>query len=230
MARSSRVGVLTAFAALLLATSLLVAPALSQEDAVEDEDDYEDEERAFLLVKKAVVEEVVVQGRNFTVKLDLYNAGTNSAKNVKIREAPLPDELELVAGALTGEIAAISPGKTVSWQYSVIASSAGHFVAPPCTVSYQADSDDDSVQETVSTIFAAAILSPSQKNLNSALKAGSYMTLGMLNTVSDWRTAGITVIVVGVLISANWMYSKITQTTSERRRQRALEELEGKSN
>lgn len=212
------------FAAALL---LLLAPAISQDDGAE-EDDYEDEERAFLLVKKAVMDDVVVQGRNFTVQLTFYNAGSNSAKNIKIKEAPLPAELELVSGSLEGEIKALNPGKTATWTYSVVATSAGHFVAPPCSISYQASDDADSIQETVSTIFSAAILSASQKNLNTALKAGSYLSLGMLNSVNDWRNAGIAVTVVVFAYLANASYSKLSEASSDRRRQRAIEELEGK--
>jgi hypothetical protein len=74
--RSSRTAVLAALAALLLCASFLAAPVRAEGDVVDEEDDYEDEERAFLLVKKSVVEENVVQGQNFTVRLDLFNVGT----------------------------------------------------------------------------------------------------------------------------------------------------------
>ena len=58
---------------------------------------------------------------------------------------------------------------------------------------------------------------------------GSYMSLGMLNTVADWRNAGIAVFVILTAFGASTGYSKISEATSDRRRQRALEELEGKS-
>lgn len=70
----------------------------------------------------------------------------STARKIVIREAPLPIELQLVSGSLSGEIAAISPGETLSWQYTVIPTSAGHFVAPACSVSYLADSDEDTTQ------------------------------------------------------------------------------------
>ena len=57
---------------------------------------------------------------------------------------------------------------------------------------------------------------------------GSYMSLGMLNSVADWRNAGIAIVVIVLAIGANTGYSKISEATSDRRRQRALEELEGK--
>ena len=55
------------------------------------------------------------------------------------------------------------------------------------------------------------------------------MSLGMLNTVADWRNAGIAVFVILTAFGASTGYSKISEATSDRRRQRALEELEGKS-
>jgi len=44
-------------------------------DEAEDEQDYADEERAFLIVRKYVKEELAVQGRNITVHVEAYNAG-----------------------------------------------------------------------------------------------------------------------------------------------------------
>lgn len=55
------------------------------------------------------------------------------------------------------------------------------------------------------------------------------MTLGMLNTVGDWKNACIASSVILLLIGLHWAYSSILQATSDRRRQRALEELEGKN-
>mmetsp|Transcript_35736 Transcript_35736/g.63731 ORF Transcript_35736/g.63731 Transcript_35736/m.63731 type:complete len:230 (-) Transcript_35736:247-936(-) len=227
--RSSRTAVLAALAALLLCASFLAAPVRAEGDVVDEEDDYEDEERAFLLVKKSVVEENVVQGQNFTVRLDLFNVGTTSALKVKIEEMELPEQLQLQSGALTGEIERISAGATAVWEYVVVSDSAGHFVAPPASVTYQADSDADSIQAAQSTIFASAILSPTQKNINLALKAGSYMSLGLLNTVSDWSNTAIAVGALTFVIGGNWAYTKVKTSSADRRRQRALEELEGKS-
>ena len=58
---------------------------------------------------------------------------------------------------------------------------------------------------------------------------GSFVTLGVLNTVGDWRNACIAFSVILLLMGLHWTYSSIWQTTSDRRRQRALQELEGKS-
>ena len=51
----------------------------------------------------------------------------------------------------------------------------------------------------------------------------------MFNTVVEWRNAGIMVAVIGLAFLASSSYSKISEATSDRRRQRALDELEGKS-
>eukprot|EP00873_Tetraselmis_striata_P013976 jgi/Tetstr1/434240/TSEL_023350.t1 len=77
--RTTRAALLAALAALLLSAAFLAAPVRAQDEDVSDEDDYEDEERAFLLVKKSVVEDAVVQGRNFTVRLELFNVGATCA-------------------------------------------------------------------------------------------------------------------------------------------------------
>lgn len=69
---------------LLLAVSALLAlqPAWRQEEgveepvAVEESDEYADSERALLIVQKAIKDELVVAGRNVTVTIDIYNAGS----------------------------------------------------------------------------------------------------------------------------------------------------------
>mmetsp|Transcript_2088 Transcript_2088/g.5149 ORF Transcript_2088/g.5149 Transcript_2088/m.5149 type:complete len:230 (-) Transcript_2088:194-883(-) len=227
--RTTRAALLAALAALLLSAAFLAAPVRAQDEDVSDEDDYEDEERAFLLVKKSVVEDAVVQGRNFTVRLELFNVGATSALNVKIEELPLPEQIQLLSGSLTGEIARIGSGGVATWEYVAASTSAGHFIAPPAEVTYQAEADADSIQSAKSTIFACAILSPAQQNINLALKAGSYVSLGMLNTMGDWSNAAIAVGALALILGGNWAYSKAVQSSADRRRQKALEELEGKS-
>lgn len=69
----------TAFAALLLFASI-AAPACGQDSATSsDDDEYADEEKAFLIVRKAPLEEDVVVGSNLTVVIDIHNAGSRCA-------------------------------------------------------------------------------------------------------------------------------------------------------
>uniref|UniRef100_A0A061R6R6 Translocon-associated protein beta n=1 Tax=Tetraselmis sp. GSL018 TaxID=582737 RepID=A0A061R6R6_9CHLO len=218
----------TSFAFVALVCLSIGLLGLAQEAVVED-DDYEDEERAFLLVKKSVVEDPVVQGNNFTVRINLYNAGLNAAWKIKLQEVALPAEISVVSGSTSHEIERINAGDSATWEYTLVANSAGHFVAPSCRVTYQAESDADSVQETLSTTFSMPILSPSQKNIKMALSMGSYASLGTLNSVTDWRNAGITLLTFGSLVGTRVAYSRISQAAKDRRRRRAIEELQGKS-
>lgn len=59
--------------ALLLSSSFHAIRA--DGDVVED-DEYADSERGFLIVRKFVKDEIVIQGRNVTVTVDIYNAGS----------------------------------------------------------------------------------------------------------------------------------------------------------
>jgi hypothetical protein len=48
---------------------------VASEDA-EDDEDYSEAEKAHLIVRKYFKEDMGVQGRNLTVHIDVYNAGT----------------------------------------------------------------------------------------------------------------------------------------------------------
>uniref|UniRef100_A0A061QR03 Translocon-associated protein beta n=1 Tax=Tetraselmis sp. GSL018 TaxID=582737 RepID=A0A061QR03_9CHLO len=153
----------------------------------------------------------------------------SAAWKIKLQEVALPAEISVVSGSTSHEIERINAGDSATWEYTLVANSAGHFVAPSCRVTYQAESDADSVQETLSTTFSMPILSPSQKNIKMALSMGSYASLGTLNSVTDWRNAGITLLTFGSLVGTRVAYSRISQAAKDRRRRRAIEELQGKS-
>jgi hypothetical protein len=65
---------------LLLAGLLLSAAVFVRADEAaaeaEDEEDYQEAEKAHLIVRKYFKEDMGVQGRNLTVHLEVYNAGT----------------------------------------------------------------------------------------------------------------------------------------------------------
>jgi translocon-associated protein subunit beta len=63
-----------ALAALLLISSAMHVRAEGVEDG-EEEDEYEDVARAHLIVRKSVGDDLVVQGRNVTVTISIFNAG-----------------------------------------------------------------------------------------------------------------------------------------------------------
>jgi hypothetical protein len=62
------------FGLVLSAAVLQVASEEAEEAA--DEEDYAEAEKAHLIVRKYFKEEMGVQGRNLTVHIDVYNAGT----------------------------------------------------------------------------------------------------------------------------------------------------------
>lgn len=66
---------LACFSMLLL---LLASPVCVRSDGEDsaDDDEYGSDERALLVVRKSVSSELAVQGRNVTVSIDIYNAGT----------------------------------------------------------------------------------------------------------------------------------------------------------
>eukprot|EP00955_Chlamydomonas_euryale_P063600 358723-Chlamydomonas_euryale.AAC.4 len=65
---------LWAFAALLLISSQAI---LADDGMADDEDEYEDVVRAQLIVRKSCTPtQLVVQGRNVTVNIDIYNTGS----------------------------------------------------------------------------------------------------------------------------------------------------------
>lgn len=71
--RRSRVSI--AFAALLLCASV-IAPVRAQDSTSSEDEEYADEEKAFLIVRKAPLEDDVVVGSNLTVVIDIHNAGS----------------------------------------------------------------------------------------------------------------------------------------------------------
>lgn len=59
-----------------LVLSAAVCRVASEDAEAEDEEDYSEAEKAHLIVRKYFKEDMGVQGRNLTVHLDVYNAGT----------------------------------------------------------------------------------------------------------------------------------------------------------
>ncbi len=61
-----------------LLLSAAVARVASEDAAAEaeDEEDYQEAEKAHLIVRKYFKDDMGVQGRNLTVHIDVYNAGT----------------------------------------------------------------------------------------------------------------------------------------------------------
>lgn len=64
---------------LLLLGLVLTAAVVRADEAAaeaEDEEDYQEAEKAHLIVRKYFKDDMGVQGRNLTVHIEVYNAGT----------------------------------------------------------------------------------------------------------------------------------------------------------
>jgi translocon-associated protein subunit beta len=64
--------------ALLAGALLLLSPLASvraEDEGVADDDEYADVQRALLVVYKFTKDELVIQGKNVTIEVDIYNSG-----------------------------------------------------------------------------------------------------------------------------------------------------------
>lgn len=217
------------------AALLQVAVAEDAEAAVEEaaggaedaEDDYAEIDRAFLVVRKYFKDEYAVQGRNLTVHLELFNAGTATANDVNIVDAAAPEGFTLLEGSLEVAIGKVDVGGTASASY-VLVPTKGAFGAEfaPATVTYRAEFDGTDKQTAKSTAAGIYVLTPAQQLQRYALIAGSYATLGIVHSTTQWRN----LLIVGVLLAAVFggssFHKGLTAKKAERSRKAALAELE----
>eukprot|EP00775_Hariotina_reticulata_P011524 gene11524-11667_t len=193
----------------------------------EDDEDYTEADRAHLIVRKYFKDELGVQGRNLTVYLELYNAGTATANDVQLKDAVIPENLTLIDGTLETSLGKIDVGSTATHSY-VVKAEKGSFVAEfdPALVTYKPEFDSNEEQTTRSNLPAIYVMTPVEQITRYALIAGSYASLGMATTTSHWRNLAIFAAVVAVGLAANNMTKSVTKSRTDRNRARALQELE----
>eukprot|EP01023_Acetabularia_acetabulum_P028355 TRINITY_DN2680_c0_g1_i2.p2 TRINITY_DN2680_c0_g1~~TRINITY_DN2680_c0_g1_i2.p2 ORF type:complete len:263 (+),score=28.71 TRINITY_DN2680_c0_g1_i2:110-790(+) len=204
------------------------------QDVVADEydDEYEEipeEDTAFLIVHKYVKEESIVVGRNLTFVLNIYNAGSASAKQVQVMDYLAQEEnFTLIDGELEFTVASISPQKKYEHQYVVIPSLGGYmFQAPTASVRYQANPDEPSAahKTSFSTPVKFVVMTPTQRFQQYLLQVGSYLTFGHFRTLEEWKRLamilGVAVGVPGLFFGYNWLVEK----NKDARRQRAYRDL-----
>ncbi|EFJ50017.1 hypothetical protein VOLCADRAFT_117033 [Volvox carteri f. nagariensis] len=213
--------------ALLLATSLLLVPIRADdEEGVIDDDEYADVQRAHLIVRKFVKDELVVQGKNVTVEIDIYNSGLSTADAVKFQDV-LPAEASLVEGSLEADLGKVSIGSHVKHSYVIVFNTGSVEVTlPTALVTYVSDSETNEVTEGASTAMALYVMTPVQQLQRYALQAGAYASLGFARTPSDWRNLAIIIGVVSSLLGGNWVVKKVQASNVNRKRAAALRELE----
>ncbi|KAG2496030.1 hypothetical protein HYH03_005952 [Edaphochlamys debaryana] len=216
--------------ALLIASSLMLSPIRAEEegvaDAVEEDDEYADAQRAFLVVRKFVKDDVVVQGKNVTVDIDIYNSGVSTADAVKYVDA-LPAEATLLEGSLTVDLGKVTVGSHVKHTYVIVFNTGATGVTlPSAKVTYIAEPDSTETAEGESTAMKLYVMTPVQQLQRYALQAGVYASLGFARTPADWRNLAILIGTVSTALGANWMVKKAKASSVNRKRAAALRELE----
>ncbi|MEW5317422.1 MAG: hypothetical protein WDW38_008718 [Sanguina aurantia] len=226
-----RSALLSVFVACLLFT---VSHAQDDEDVLDapdalENDEYaevEEAERAFLLVRKSITEQFVIQGRNVTVYLDVFNSGVSTAFGVQLRDS-LPSNAKLVAGSLELALANVQVGSHVKANYTIVFTvGAVELELPQAQVAYRAEFKSTSVQTGLSSKQYVIVLTPVQQIARYALQAGKYVSLGMASAPSDWRNLIIIVGTIGGLLGANWSVKFYRSHSSDRKRTAALKSLQ----
>jgi len=222
-----RSSIRTALAVLLLVASI-AAPACGQDSATSSEDDeYAEEEKAFLIVRKAPLEDDVVVGSNLTVVIDIHNAGSSSAYSVDLQDIlPPAGAFSLLGGSPSAKFDRIAVGATERHAYSVTPKVSGVHKSMPATVTYKPDTPSSTEQQVVySTDCTFTVLSHAQNYTRFLLKLGRFMTMGLFTTVSQWARIAALVGSIGAVLTAHWLYTSVTEGRKQRRYQRALEDV-----
>lgn len=224
---------------LLLLLSLLAASGLTKiaraqagdeaEDVLEDEDEYhdedEDEDRAYLLVRKNVKEQLLKEGSNMTVVISVFNAGKGIAMDVTLKDAEPPENTELVIGTLSGSFKSISPGRSEDHEYVLIPKGGGIVRFEPATVQYYPRPGATERQTVWSTMTGGRIMTTTEHFTRYILIAGQYATFGLIKTVRQWLQLAIVAAILGFLVGANWLFKTVSAarvSQSRRRAQKAL--------
>lgn len=227
-----------ALAALLLISGLASTAVRASDDddaadaAADTTEEYEDELTAHLIVSKsrggikggADSTQQVVTGRNLTIVIDIFNAGAATAKDVNLLDL-LPSNAVLVEGTLQASFPRIAEGSRVKHSYvmSFTSGGAGQML-PLAQVTYKAD--DTTTQNAQSSAYGIYVLTPVQQIQRYALIAGSYASLGMAKSPSEWRNVAVIVGVLGAIVGGNLAFKSVSSAKHSRKRSKALRELE----
>ena len=120
----------------------------------------------------------------------------------------------------------LAPGATARLVYTLIPKVPLSGRLDPSTVTYSSVGAPKPVRSTTSTRAGIHALSPLQEALRKGMKVGSVLSLGILRTPEQYRTAGIVTGVGGVLAAVWGAWKGATGAAEARRRSRALKEVE----
>jgi hypothetical protein len=209
----------------LLLSSLLLS-GNCQDDDIEDIDVVE-EEKAFLIVRKNVLDrEKVVVGLPVTVEIEVHNAGTSSALDVEVEDEAWPSPMfKHGDGSLKWETPRLPAGATKKFSYTISPLSAGFYSSRPARVTYRDVPDATEPRVGTSSSPHFNILTGFQRYVQTGLLAGSYLTLGQMRTVADWRNVSIVLGLLVAVFGGRHVYKNVTDARAKSLYQRSLEEV-----
>ena len=185
---------------------------------------------ARVLVRKRIVEDLIVEGSNVTVAVTLTNAGETEARKVKARDDGFAneDDFELITGkeSLSATYATIAPGERVEYSFVVVPKKSGSFPGGAVSVSYLGTSGRETTHGSSNVLGATPVYTTMQKNIFAALKVGKYLTLGACRTIEDWVKYGTIIGSVCGALLLNWVALKVKKGVAAARRKMAVASLE----
>ena len=185
---------------------------------------------ARVLVRKRIVEDLIVEGSNVTVAVTLTNAGETEARKVKARDDGFAneDDFELITGkeSLSATYATIAPGESVEYSFVVVPKKSGSFPGGAVSVSYLGTSGRETTHGSSNVLGETPVYTTMQKNIFAALKVGKYLTLGACRTIEDWVKYGTIIGSVCGALLLNWVALKVKKGVAAARRKMAVASLE----
>lgn len=101
----------------------------------------------------------------------------------------------------------------------------GQFSAGPSLITYQATDASEQTSGVSNAPPRIPILSTTDKHMVTALKVGTYLSLGFCKTASDWTRGAIITAVLGLLVGGNWIALRGKDALAQNRRRKAIAEL-----
>mmetsp|Transcript_24386 Transcript_24386/g.83364 ORF Transcript_24386/g.83364 Transcript_24386/m.83364 type:complete len:211 (-) Transcript_24386:179-811(-) len=183
------------------------------------------EDRAFLLIHSSIAEDPVVAGRNITVSIQVFNAGTSAAFDVEL-EQQTPPGAPILEGETSAELGRLGAGQNVTHTYVMSASEPGTIVVGPASVKYRATEEDSAVTFGAVPGKQVGVVGAAEHYASMGLKAGAYATLGFVQTAEEWKTCLSVGGAVAALGAGSWFVTTLRARLDDRRRRRAIEALE----
>ena len=199
------------------------------------------------------VEETGVAGKSLTVKLVLYNEGTrcgqrgaarrNPARRagssltrlprspayaVEVQDAPWQGpagERIKTLGEPSARFATIQPQANETLSYAVVPQAAGVLFGSPARVSYRSSVGAVEPQLGHSTGVQMEVISRGESLVQQALWAGTFLTLGLLQSKVAWANTAVLALVLGVLAGAGSLHAQYKLTHKRRKQMKAEAEL-----